>query len=92
MKGRETELLEVLIAKDSPKIPTDISNDGIDETFVSLPAESFSGGSKASVKRGILKKGPALRRASSMTSGAPPGNSHTFRNRCSFLMLLLPVR
>ncbi|BDA50989.1 Mechanosensitive ion channel protein 4 [Coccomyxa sp. Obi] len=69
MKGGETELLEVLIAKDSPKISKNNAYDELDGTFVSVPAESLSGGSKAAVKKGILKKGPALRRASSMTSG-----------------------
>ncbi len=76
MKGRETELLEVLIVKDSLKESTNTTYDEFDGTALSVRADSFSGGSKAAVKRGILKKGPALRRASSMTSGAPPSISY----------------
>lgn len=75
MKGGETELLEVLIAKDAPKKSKDESYDELDASSVSMSPDSFSGFSKGAGKRGILKKGPALRRASSMTSSAPSGAS-----------------
>ncbi len=71
MQGGETELLEILIAKDRSDRPGKVTEYDNGDIFLPVSSESFSGGSKAAVKRGILKKGAALRRASSMTSGEP---------------------
>lgn len=68
MERGDTELLEVLIASHGSERP---SKDFESHVFQPTSGTSFPAGSKAAVKRGILKKGPALRRASSMTSGAP---------------------
>ena len=69
MQGGETELLEILIAKDRSDRPIKPTEDDVGDIDSPASAASFSGGSKATMKRGILKKGTALRRASSMSSG-----------------------
>lgn len=69
MQGGETELLQIIIAKDRSDITKQHQEDDDEDILLPVSVESFSGGSKAAMKRGILKKGAALRRASSMTSG-----------------------
>lgn len=69
MQGGETELLQIIIAKDRSDRTKQYQEDDDGDILLPISAESLSGGSKAAMKRGILKKGTALRRASSMTSG-----------------------
>lgn len=69
MEAGETQLLEVLIAKDRTDRKSKDKDTVIEDVSVPVSAASFSAGSKASNKKGILKKGLALRRASSLTSG-----------------------
>lgn len=69
MQGGETELLQIIIAKDRSDRTKQYQEDDDGDILLPVSAESLSGGSKAAMMRGILKKGTALRRASSMTSG-----------------------
>ncbi len=70
MEAGATQLLEVLIAKhDSDRKSIKHIESGTEELLVPATPASFSDGSKDGTKKGILKKGLARRRASSLTSG-----------------------
>jgi hypothetical protein len=69
MKTGDTQLLQVLIAKSDDGITTTEQELIGHEVYIPASASSFSTGSKSLTKKGILKTGVPIRRASSLTSG-----------------------